>query len=93
MSQQQCSNFQKLYLELINTSGDDPYIFKKIRQSSITFVYKFFPDSEFKLAENREYQNCPDIDTEQKHPIVINISQVLLIQMSRKLRKLSTMFL
>ena len=82
MSQQRCSNFQKLYLELLNSSGDDPYIFEKLRKSSTTFVYIFFPDSEFNLAENREYQNCPNFDTEQKHPFVNIISQVLLSQIS-----------
>jgi len=85
MSQQRCSNFQKLYLELLNSSGDDPYIFVKLRKSSTTFVYHAFPDSVFNLAENREYQNCPDFDTEQKHPIVNIISQVLLIQISSSL--------
>jgi len=54
-------------------------------KSSSTFVYNFFPDSEFNLAENREYQICPDFETEQKHPSVNIISQVLLIQMSSSL--------
>jgi len=74
MSQQRCSKFQKSYLELLNSSRDDPYIFEKIRKSSTTFVYHVLPDSIFNLAENREYQNCPDFDTEQKHPIVNIIS-------------------
>ena len=82
MSQQGCSNFEKLYLELLNSSGDDPYIFEKLRKSSTTFIYHVFPDSVCNLAENREYQNCPDFDTEQKHPIVNIISQVLLRQIS-----------
>ena len=55
MSQQRCSNFQKLYLELLNSSGDDPYIFEKLRKYSITFVYNVFPDSDFNLAKNRKY--------------------------------------
>ena len=54
MSQQKCSNFQKSYIELLNSSGDDPYIFGKLRESSTTFVYTVFPDSEFNLAENRK---------------------------------------
>jgi len=85
MSQQRCSKFQKLYLELLNSSGDDPYIFGKLRKSSTTFVYNFFPFSEFNLDENGEYQNCPDFDTEQKHPLVNITSQVLLIQISSSL--------
>jgi len=85
MSQQRCGNLQKLYLELRNSSGDDPYIFGKLRKSSTTFVYNFFPFSEFNLAENREYQNCPDFDTEQKHPFVNIISQFLLSQISSSL--------
>ena len=85
MSQQRCSNFQKLYLELLNSSGDDPYIFEKLRKSSTTFVYHVFPDSVFNLAENRKCQICPDFETEQKHPIVNIISQVLLIQISSSL--------
>jgi len=60
MSQQRCSSFQKLYLELLNSSGDDPYIFEKLRRSSTTFVYNFIPDSVFNLAENGKYQICPD---------------------------------
>jgi len=87
MSQQKYSNLQKLYLELLNSSGDDPYIFGKIRKSSTTFVYNFFPDSEFILAENREYQNYPNLETEQKHPIVNDIAQVLLIQISSSLHR------
>ena len=74
MSQQRCSKFQKLYLELLNSSGDDLYIFEKLRKSFLTFVYNIFPDSEFNLAESREYQICPDFETEQKHPIVNIIS-------------------
>jgi len=85
MSQQRCSNFQKLYLELLNSSGDDPYIVENIMKSSSTLVYNVFPDSEFNLAENREYQICPDFDTEQKHPIVNIISQVILSQISASL--------
>ena len=85
MSQQWCSHFQKLYLELLNSSGDDSYIFEKLRKCSTTFVYHVFPDSVFNLAKNREYQNCPDFDTEQKHPIVNIISQVLLSQISSSL--------
>ena len=54
-------------------------------KSSATVVYNSSPDSDFNLAENREYQNCPDFDTEQKHPIVNMISQVLLIQISSSL--------
>jgi len=60
MSQQRCSKFQKLYLELLNSSGDDPYIFEKLRKSSTTFVYNVFPDSKFNLAENMKYWDCPD---------------------------------
>jgi len=45
MSQQMCSNFQKLYLDLLNSSGDDPYIFETLRKSFTTFVYNIFPDS------------------------------------------------
>jgi len=56
MSQQRCSNFQKLYLELLNSSGDDPYIFEKLMKSSTTFVYNSFPDSEVNLAEIRKNQ-------------------------------------
>jgi len=82
MSQQKCSNFQKLYLELLTSSRDDPYIFENLRKSFTTFVYHVFPDSVFNLAENREYQNSPDFDTEQKYPIVNIISQVLLNQIS-----------
>jgi len=85
MSQQRCSKFQKLYLELLNSCGDDPYIVEKLMKSFTTFVYNFSPDSDFKLAENREYQNCPDFDTEQKHPIINIISQILLIQISSSL--------
>jgi len=85
MSQQRCSNFQKLYLELLNSSRDDPYIFENIRKSSTTFVYNFFPDSEVNLAEIGNYQVCPDLETEQKHPIVNILSQVLLIQISSSL--------
>jgi len=85
MSQQRCSKFRKLYLELLNTSGDDPYIVGKLMKPSTTLVYNFCPDSEFNLAENREYQNCPDFDIEQKHPSVNVISQVLLIQISSSL--------
>jgi hypothetical protein len=54
-------------------------------KSSKTLVYNFLPDSKFNLAENREYPNCPDFDTEHKHPIVNIISQVLLIQISSRL--------
>jgi len=79
MSQQRCSSFQKLYLEILNSSGDDHYIFEKLRKSSTTFLYNVFPDSEFNLAENRKYQICPDFETEQKHPILNIISWVLLI--------------
>ena len=82
MSQQRCCKFQKLYLELLNSSGDDPYIFEKLRKSYTTFVYHVFPDSVFNLAENRKCQICPDFETEQKHPIENIISQVLLIQIS-----------
>ena len=85
MSQQRCSNFQKLYLELLNSSGDDPYIFEKLRESFSTFIYIFFPDSEVNLSESREYQICPDFETEQKHPGVNILSQVLLIQISSSL--------
>jgi len=85
MSQQRCSNFQKLYLELLNSSRDDPYIFENLRKSSTTFVYNFFPDSDVKLSQNREYQIFPDFETEQKHPSVNIISQVLLIQISSSL--------
>ena len=80
MFQQRCSNFQKLYLELLNLSGDDPYIFEKLRKSSTTFVYHIFPDSVFNLAENRKFQICSDFETEQKHPSNNVISRVLLIQ-------------
>ena len=58
MSQQKCSNFQKLYLDLLNSSGDDPYIFEKLTKASTTFIYNFFPDYEFNLAENRK---LPDL--------------------------------
>ena len=85
MSQQRCSRFQKLYPELLNSSGDDPYIFEKLRKSSTTLVYNFFPDSEVNLAETGNYQVCPDFETEQKHPGVNIISQVLLIQISSSL--------
>jgi len=85
MSQQRCSKFQKLYLELLNSSGDDLYIFEKLRKSFLTFVYNIFPDSEFNLAEKRKCQICPDFETEQKHPSVNVISQVILIQMSSRL--------
>jgi len=85
MSQQRCSKFQKLYLELLNLSGDDPYIFEKHRKSSTTFVYHVFPDSDFNLAENREYQICLDFETVQKHPSINVISQVLRIHMSSSL--------
>jgi len=85
MSPQRCSKFKKLYLELLNSSGDDPYIFENLRKSYSTLVYNFFPDLEFNLAENREYQNCPTLETEQRHPIVNVISQVLLIQISSSL--------
>jgi len=64
MSQQRCSNSQKLYLELLNSSGDDPYIFKTLGKSSTTFVYHVFPDSIFNWAENRKCQICPDLETE-----------------------------
>ena len=85
MSQQRCSKFQKLYLELLNSSGDDPYIFENIRKSSTTFVYNFFPGSEVRLSENRKYQIYSDCETEQKYPIVNIISQVLLSQISSSL--------
>ena len=85
MSQQRCSKFQKPYLELINSSGDDPYIFEKLRKSSTTFVYNVFPDAEVNLAEIGNYQVCPDLETEQKRPIVNFISPVLLIQISSSL--------
>jgi len=85
MSQQRCNKFQKLYLEFLYSSRDDPYIFEKLRKSSTTFVYHVFPDSVFNVAESREYQNCPDFDTEQKHPSVNIISQVLLIEISASL--------
>jgi len=58
MSQQRCSNFQKLYPELLNSSGDDPYVFEKFRKSSTTFIYNIFPDSEVNLAEIRK---MPDL--------------------------------
>jgi len=58
MSQQRCSNFQKLYPKLLNSSGDDPYVFEKLRKSSTTFVYNIFPDSEVNLAEIRK---MPDL--------------------------------
>ena len=54
MSQQKCSKFQKLYLDLLNSSGDDPYIFEKLRKASTTFIYNVFPDYDFNLAENRK---------------------------------------
>ena len=79
MSQQRCSNFQKLYLELLNSYGYDPYIVENIMKSSTSFVYNSFPDSVFNLAENRKCQICPDFETEQKHPILNIISWVLLI--------------
>ena len=60
MSQQRCSKFQKLYLELLNSFGDDPYIFGNLRKSSTTFVYNLFPDSDVRMSENRKYQNYPD---------------------------------
>ena len=58
MSQQKCSKFQKLYLDLLNSSGDDPYIFEKLRKSSTTSVYNSFPDYEVNLAEIRK---IPDL--------------------------------
>jgi len=58
MSQQRCSNFQKLFLELLYSSGDDPYIFEKLRKSSTTFLHNIFPDSEVNLAEDRK---IPDL--------------------------------
>jgi len=85
MSQQRCSKFQKLYLELLKSSGDDSDLFEKLRKSSITFVYNVFSDSEVNLAESMEYQNCPDFETEQKHPIVNIISRAILIQISLSL--------
>ena len=85
MSQQKCGNFQKLYLELLNSSGDDPYIVEKLMKSSTYFVYNSFSYSVFNLAEHRKCQICPDCETEQKHPSVYVISQVLLIQMSSSL--------
>jgi len=85
MSQQRCSSFQNLYLELINSSRDDPYIFENLRKSSTTFVYNVFPDSEVNLAETGNYQVCPDLETEQKYSIVNMLSQVLLIQISSSL--------
>jgi hypothetical protein len=60
MSQQRCSNFQKLFLELLNSSGDEPYIFEKLRKFSATFVYNFSPDSDVRMSKNKKYQNCPD---------------------------------
>jgi len=54
-------------------------------KSSTTFVYNVFPDSEFNLAENRKYQDCPDFETEEKHPSVNVIYQVILIQISSSL--------
>ena len=54
-------------------------------KSSTTFVYNSFPDSEVNLAETGIYQVCPDLETEQKHPIVNIISQVVLIQISSRL--------
>jgi hypothetical protein len=80
MSQQRCSNFQRLYLELLNSSGDDPYIVEKLMKSSTTFVYNSFPDSEVNSAEIRKFQICPDFETEKKHPSLNVISQVLLVQ-------------
>ena len=85
MSQQRCSNFQKLYLKILNSYGDDPYIAEKIMKFSTSIVYNVFPDSVFNLAENRKCQICPDFETEQKHPSVNIISQVLLIQISSRL--------
>jgi len=85
MSQQRCCNFQKLYLELLNSSGDGPYIFENLRKSSTTFVYYVLQDSVFNLAENRKCHICPDFETEQEHPIENIISQVLLIQISSSL--------
>jgi len=85
MSQQRCSKFQKSYLELLHSSGYDPYIFEKLRKSSTTFVYNVFPDTEVNLAETGNYQVCPDLETEQKCPNVNFISPVLLIQISSSL--------
>jgi len=85
MSQQRCIKFQKSYLELLKSSGDNPYIFEKLRKSSTTFVYKVFPDSEVNLAETGNYQVCPDLESEQKRPIVNIISLVLLIHISSRL--------
>jgi len=85
MSQQRCSNFQKLYPELLNSSGGHPYVFEKLRKSSTTFVYNIFPDSEVNLAENSKYQICPNFEAEQKHPSINVISQVLQIQISSSL--------
>jgi len=59
MSQQRCSNFQKLYLELLNLCGDDPYIFEKHRKSFSTFVNNIFPGSDFtwlKIGNARSVQ-------------------------------------
>jgi len=88
MSQQRCSNFKKLYLELLNSSRDDPYIVENLMKSSTTFVYNVYPDSDFNLAENRKYQICPNFETVQKHLIVNIISLVLLIQISSSLYRL-----
>jgi len=85
MSQQRCSKFQKLYLELLNSSGDDPCIFENLKKSSTTFVYNVFPGSEVKLTKNRKYQICPDFETEQKYASLNTISQVLLIPISSSL--------
>jgi len=85
MSHQRYINFQKLYLELLNSPRDDPYIFENLRELFSTFVYIFFPDSDVNLSESREYQISPDFETEQKHPGVNILSQVLLIQISSRL--------
>ena len=85
MSQQRCSKLQQSYLELLKSYEDDPYIVEKLRKSSTTFVYNVFPDYEFNLAENRKYQICPDFETEQKHPSINVISQVLIIPISSSL--------
>ena len=62
---------------------------ENLMKSSTTSVYSTFPDSEVHVAENGKYQICPDIETEQRHPIVNIISRVLLNQIS--VRKLNTL--
>jgi len=53
MSQHRYNNLQKSYLELLRSYGDESYMVEKLMKSSTTSVYPTFPDSDDKLAENR----------------------------------------